>query len=146
MPSISDVFDALNDVKGKLDQVHADDLTTHGKIDTTNAELQAANGKLDVLAQAFTDLGTGIDDRLDELISGQQLANSLALHLTKQQQTIICAIEHVSQNTCELVNIADAQLRSARATESYARRGTRARAQRRPRGEDRCLLPTRGAP
>jgi hypothetical protein len=114
MASINDVFDALNDIKGKLDQVHADELTTHGKLDTVNTRLTTLN-------QTVSGVGTAINSRLDALVNGQKLANELALHETKQNETIICALEHISRNTCELVTIADIELRAAQATSASVR-------------------------
>lgn len=114
MASINDVFNALNDIKGKLDQLHADELNEGAKIDATN-------GKLDAVQQTITDVGTAINGRLDKVINEEQLANALLLHLTTQGQTIICALEHISANTCTLVNLADAQLRVARLTQASAR-------------------------
>jgi hypothetical protein len=100
MASISDVFNALNDIKGKLDQLHADELTAHAKADATNDKLDALLG---------------------EIINAEDQARQIGLHLTKQNETIICALEHISHNTCALVTLADAQLVSARATEASSR-------------------------
>ncbi len=103
MASISDVFDALNDVKGKLDQLHADNLNH-------NVLIEATNTKLDALDQSVASLETTLDGRLLSMLQEQQLGNQLLLHLTKQQETVICGIEQISRNTCTLVNLASEQL------------------------------------
>jgi hypothetical protein len=89
MPSIDDLFNALNAIRARLDQLHADEQAVH--------------------------------QRLDALLAEQQRTSSIGVHLTKQNRTIICALEKVSRNTCELVTIADHQRRSAEESASSLR-------------------------
>lgn len=45
----------------------------------------------------------GTNSRLDSLIGLGQYANQALYYLSQQNDTIICALEHISQNTCNLV-------------------------------------------
>lgn len=114
MASISDVFNALNDIKGKLDTLHVDETNNGQKQDATN-------NKLDQLGQTVTNVGTAVDGRFVQVLQQQQLSNQLVLHLTRQQETVICILEHISRNTCELVNLGTNELKSIQAIEEYAR-------------------------
>lgn len=75
MASISDVFDALNDVKGKLDQLHADNLNH-------NVLIEATNTKLDALDQSVASLETTLDGRLLSMLQEQQLGTLSVAPLT----------------------------------------------------------------
>jgi hypothetical protein len=107
MASISDVFNALNDIKGKLDQLHADEITEHGK--------------LDAVVNAVNTAPTGITSRLDQLVGAETQAAQIALHMPRQNEAILCAIEHVSRNTCELVMLADRQLEALHGVQASTR-------------------------
>ena len=47
--------------------------------------------------------------RLEALIDGQYYANRALHHQTVQADTMICALEHISRNTCEILNEAHRQ-------------------------------------
>jgi predicted nuclease with TOPRIM domain len=121
MASISDVFDALNDVKGKLDQLHVDGTNNGLKIDATNGKLDTVNAKLDVLNTTVTNVGAAVDARFNQVLQQQQLSNQLVHHLTRQQETVICILEHISQNTCELVNLETKELQATLAIQEHSR-------------------------
>ncbi|MDQ3668007.1 MAG: hypothetical protein M3410_15825 [Acidobacteriota bacterium] len=121
MASISDVFDALNDIKGKLDQLHVDGTNNGLKIDATNVELDTVNAKLDVLDQTVTNVGAAVDARFNQVLQQQQLSNQLVHHLTRQQETVICILEHISRNTCELVNLETKDLKATLAIQEHSR-------------------------
>lgn len=93
MASISDVFNALNQLKGKLDTLHTDNL---------NSDL-----KLDSIAQAISDLDAMVDARLHVALHKQYVALKLLEHLTKQQDTALCWLEKIARSACDLVNLAD---------------------------------------
>src|SRR6188508_2042433 len=42
--------------------------------------------------------------RLEALIDGQHYGNRALHHQTVQAETMICALEHISRNTCEILN------------------------------------------
>lgn len=96
MASITDVFNALNDIKARLDSLHADNVSNGSKLDT-------------------------IDGKLDAIDQQERLTNQLVLHLTKQETAIICILEHISRNTCDLVNLSSLQLKALHAIEDQTR-------------------------
>lgn len=114
MASINDVFNALNDIKGKLDQLHVDATNNGQKQDATN-------NKLDTLNQTVTTVGTAVDARFAQVLQQQQLSNQLVHHLTQQQETVICILENVSRNTCELVNLETEELKATLAVQEHSR-------------------------
>jgi hypothetical protein len=88
-PTVADVFNQLVLVNGKLDQ-----------IDTNTFGQAAAINNLD------GDVNKGFKATVDALKTLALLdieAIKLIFHLTQQTDTMICALEHISKNTCELV-------------------------------------------
>jgi len=97
MASVDDVFNAINAADTKLDIVHSD--------------LVTANQTLTTIASTTKNGFQGVDGRLDGLIAGQKTTNALLTHLIQQTDAVLCILEHISKNTCTLVNEADAQRR-----------------------------------
>jgi hypothetical protein len=97
MASVDDVFNAINAADTKLDLIHSD--------------LGTTNQTLTTIASTTSDGFQAVEGRLDQLIAGQKTTNDLLAHLVGQTDTVICILEHISKNTCTLVNEADAQRR-----------------------------------
>jgi hypothetical protein len=96
MPSISDVYNQLQAITGKLDQIHADGVaeitaTQHVKtsVDTLDGDVKAG----------FAATVHGL-----QIIAQIEIAAvQLLFHLTQQTDTMICALEHISKNTCAIL-------------------------------------------
>lgn len=95
MPNVDDVFNELTAANANLQQIHADlgdlkDATdaVKGAVDKVDGTLKAGFGQLINLG-AYTNLALA--------------------HNAKQNDTIICVLEKISRNTCELVNEAHTQ-------------------------------------
>lgn len=102
MASINDVFNQLVAVNGKLGQI---EVNTANETVATN-QVNASVGTLD------TDLKAGFAATVNALQTIIQLdvdAVQLLLHLTQQADTMICVLEHISQNTCGILNQATLQ-------------------------------------
>lgn len=92
-PTVTDVFNQLVGVNGKLDQVEV-------------------NTSMIALLNASVNAGFAATvDRLDTVADLQIETLKLVFHLTRQNEAIICALENISRNTCELVNQATVQTR-----------------------------------
>jgi hypothetical protein len=88
-PTVADVFDQLKIANDKLDQIN---VSTIGQ----------ANG----LSQLDGDVNTGFKATVDALHAIAQIDTEvvkLLFHLTQQADTMICALEHISKNTCEML-------------------------------------------
>lgn len=94
-PTVGDVFNQLVLVNGKLDAI---DTNTFGQANAIN--------NLD------GDVNKGFKATVDMLKVLAQIdieAVKLLFHLTQQTDTMICALEHISKNTCEILNQATIQ-------------------------------------
>jgi hypothetical protein len=78
----------LDDVKGKLDVLKAATDAVHSAVDHVNKTLQWGFGQLIVIGD-YTNLALA--------------------HNAEQNDTIICILEHISKNTCALLNEAHTQ-------------------------------------
>jgi hypothetical protein len=76
--------------------------------DILNA-LNGANNRLDLVKGAVDAVNATLNTGLSQLIAIGQYTNQALFHLSKQDDTIICALEHISRNTCNLVTEAHLQ-------------------------------------
>jgi len=96
MAGINDLFNQLVAANGKLDQLHTD--VTNG----TAATNQVKNS----VDQLDTDVKNGFTATVNALTILEQIGVAeiqLLFHLTQQADTMICALEHISKNTCAIL-------------------------------------------
>lgn len=96
MASINDVFNELQAVNTTLGQIHADGVA---EINATN-QVQASVDTLDA------DVKAGFAATVNALNTIAQInieAVKLIFHQTQQSDTMICALEQISKNTCEIL-------------------------------------------
>lgn len=96
MASINDVFNQLVAVNGKLDQLHTDSVTETAA--TNQVKARVDNLDNDVKAGFASTVAA-----LNTIAAIQTAAAELLFHLTQQTDTMICALEHISQNTCAIL-------------------------------------------
>ena len=96
MASINDVFNELQAVNNTLGQIHADGIAetnatnqVKASVDTVDADVKAG------FAATVNGLNTIAKIDIE--------AVKLLFHLTQQADTMICALEHISKNTCEIL-------------------------------------------
>lgn len=102
MASINDVFNELQAVNTTLGQIHADGVA---EINATN-QVKASVDTLDA------DVKVGFAAALNGLNTIAKIdieAVKLLFHLTQQADTMICVLEHISKNTCEILTQATIQ-------------------------------------
>jgi hypothetical protein len=90
MPSAQDVLNAINGVNNRLDG--------------TNNRLDDVKTQLDLLHQSIEKVNQTLNWGFSQLISLGNYTNQALFHNNKQNETIICILEHISKNTCELWN------------------------------------------
>ena len=90
MASADDILNALNGTNGRLDDLKA-------AVDNESTAVTTAVNNAAAQITAALNAGFG------QLITLGQYTNQALFHLSQQNDTIICALEHISQNTCNLV-------------------------------------------
>jgi hypothetical protein len=98
MPTISDAFHQLQDANTKLDTLHNDVTALKASEDATTAAVNGVRNSVDRAVQ-----------ELVLLVQGQVYTNQALFHVTQQNDTMICILEHISKNTCMLLNEAHIQ-------------------------------------
>ena len=93
MASADDILNALNGANGRLDNVKA-------AVDNVTAAVNATTAAVNNSANQIT---AALNAGFAQLVSLGQYTNQALYHLSQQDDTIICALEHISQNTCNLV-------------------------------------------
>ena len=97
MASINDLDTKLGTIINSLNQLHADNV----------AEISAIN-------QVNSSIGTLTNDVTAGFSVMAQIETAMAkllFHLTQQTDTMICALEHISQNTCGILTQTTIQTR-----------------------------------
>jgi hypothetical protein len=90
MPSAQDLLDAINGV--------------NNRVDGTNSRLDDVNAQLDLIHQSIEQVNQTLNWGFGQLITLGNYTNQALFQNTKQNETIICILEHISKNTCELWN------------------------------------------
>lgn len=104
MPSASDVLNEIKGVNSRLDGAN-------GRLDGVNARLDDVKGKLDALKAATDAVRASVEtvnktlqNGFSTLITLGIYTNQALFHNSQQNDTIICMLEQISRNTCQLVN------------------------------------------
>jgi hypothetical protein len=90
MPNADDLYNQLLDANTKL-----------GQINSTLVDVKSAT---DAVKSAVNQVNTTLVNGFGQLISIGDYTNKALYQNSKQNETIICNLEHISKNTCELLN------------------------------------------
>lgn len=109
MPTINEVWEQALQINANLATVHGDLTTANARLQTLIARAEEGNDWLeelrDLVLQGFTVVAAG----LQGVAARQDLALKLQAHQIEQGKTMICNLEHISRNTCQLVEQASRQ-------------------------------------
>jgi len=95
MPTINDVYKMLVNVQNNTKAIHNDLQTVTQELLYSNLQLK---NTIDILNDGFLNLSKGIKGMVE-----------MQIHNNNQNDTIICILEKISKNTCQLVNEANKQ-------------------------------------
>ena len=109
MASAQDVLDAIKAANGKLDTVHGDLGGVNNRLDGANSRLDDIKGKLDAVVKSVQDVNTTLNWGFGQLITIGNYTNQALAQNAAQNDTMICILEHISKNTCLLLNEAHEQ-------------------------------------
>jgi hypothetical protein len=109
MASAQDVLDAINAANGKLDTVHGDLGGVNNRLDGANSRLDDIKGKLDAVVKSVQDVNASLNWGFGQLITIGNYTNQALAQNAAQNDTMICILEHISKNTCLLLNEAHEQ-------------------------------------
>jgi len=104
MASAQDVLNAVNGANGRLDEVNNRLGGVHTRLDGTNARLDDVKAKLDQVTKSIQDVNTTLNWGFAQLITIGNYTNQALAQNAAQNDTMICILEHISRNTCELLN------------------------------------------
>ena len=104
MASAQDVLNAVNGANGRLDEVNNRLGGVHTRLDGTNARLDDVKAKLDQVTKSIQDVNTTLNWGFGQLITLGNYTNQALAQNAAQNDTMICILEHISRNTCELLN------------------------------------------
>jgi chromosome segregation ATPase len=90
MPSADDLFNQLKAANNRLEDIKDRLLDVKSSTDLVKASVDQVNSTL--------------NSGFSQLVSLGQYANEALWHNARQNDAIICILEHISKNTCELLN------------------------------------------
>jgi hypothetical protein len=102
MASIDDVINRLDGANGLLQQINGD-------LGQVNVHLASLEGAVNALKTMVTQGFATVSQELQQVIQLQAYTNQALYHISQQDDTIICILEHISKNTCALLNEAHTQ-------------------------------------
>jgi chromosome segregation ATPase len=97
MPSADDLFNQL--------------VAANNRLESIKGELLDVKASTDAVKNAVNQVNSTLNNGFSELITLGQYTNQALWQNSKQNDTIICILEHISKNTCELLNQAVVQTR-----------------------------------
>jgi hypothetical protein len=106
MTSVSDVYDQMVQANANLQQIDSD--VVHVKVSTDAVKTAVEQGLTQVVSTLSTGFAT-LSQELQQLLTLEKFADLALAHIAKQNDTIICILEHISQQTCATLNEAHTQ-------------------------------------
>lgn len=104
MASAQDILDSINGANTRLDNVNT-------KLDTVNSTLNDVKAGVLAVNTSIQNVQKLLQWGFSQLISLGQYTNQALFQNDKQNDTMICILEHISQNTCAILNEAHVQTR-----------------------------------
>lgn len=116
MPTINEVWEQAQQINANLVTIH-NDLTglsnccgvTNQRLTTLIPRVEETNDWLEEIRQLVNDGFAAMSSGFAGVLARQDITNALLHYQIEQNNTIICALEHISKNTCELLNHASRQ-------------------------------------
>lgn len=105
MPSAGDFFNEMKATNVRLDTLNA---TTSNVL----GEVQGANTRLDTLIVTTNGVRVSVDNvavKIDQQIAIETVIRDAVIHQIKQNETIICLLKQIADNTCRTLNEAHIQ-------------------------------------
>jgi hypothetical protein len=116
VPTINEVWEQAQQINANLVIIH-DDLTglsdccgvTNQRLNTLVSRVEETNDWLEEVRQLVNDGFAAMSVGIAGIHARQDITNALLRYQIEQNNTIICALERISKNTCELLNHAARQ-------------------------------------
>ena len=102
MPSAKEFYDRIVEVRDNTNQIST-------KLDTTNNHLAAIEGKLDAIDADIKQVQQLLLWGFKQLITLGQYTNLALFHNDQQNDTMICQLQQIAENTCCICNEAHLQ-------------------------------------
>jgi hypothetical protein len=109
MPTLNEVWEQALQINANLVTVHDDLTTTNSRLQSLLARADEANDWLEELRNLVDQGFATVTAGMQAMLARQDLALKLQAYQIEQGQTMICALEHISRNTCQLVEQATRQ-------------------------------------
>src|SRR4051812_10671634 len=108
MASLSDVYKEIQHINNRLDTLHADVQQLTTRLEALRADTNTGfSNTVKTLNAGFTTLTQDVQ----AVATLQMFTNEVLLHQVKQHDTMICILEKISANTCDLVSQSHTQTR-----------------------------------
>lgn len=108
MPSINDVFNQLQQVNGRLSALESQLVQANGHLQGLRNDLTQLRGRVDAgfddTVKTLNAGFTNASQAMQTLAALESFTNQILAHQSAQNDTIICILEKISRNTCNLVS------------------------------------------
>lgn len=97
MANASDILNAINGVNSRLND-------TNARLDDVKGKLDAVKAATDAVRSSVDSVNNTLQQGFNTLITLGIYTNQALFHNSQQNDTMICMLEQISRNTCQLVN------------------------------------------
>ena len=97
MANATDIFNEIKNVNSHLDGVN-------GRLDDVNGKLDDLKAATDAVQSSVNNVDNTLHQGFNTLITLGIYTNQALYHNSEQNDTMICMLEQISRNTCQLVN------------------------------------------
>ncbi len=102
MPSVQDVYDRVVEIRDRLDSANV-------KLDALKTSVDTVKTATDAVHSAVDQVNNTLASNFKMLVTLGQYTNAALFQNSQQNDTIICVLEHISKNTCALLEEAHVQ-------------------------------------
>jgi hypothetical protein len=102
VPNASDIYNEIKGVNTRLDGANA-------RLDDVKGKLDALKAATDAVRSSVDKVNSTLQNGFNTLITLGIYANQALYHNSQQNDTMICMLEQIARNTCQLVNYAAVQ-------------------------------------
>jgi chromosome segregation ATPase len=104
MPSVDDVFNAIQGVNTRLDTVNNQLSDLKNSTDAVKTATDAVKASTDAVKTAVQAVNATLTTGFGQLVTLGVYTNKALFHNSKQNETIICLLEQISDHTCKILN------------------------------------------
>lgn len=109
MPSAQDILNAINGIEDRLGDVSGTAGGVNGRLEDIKGKLDSINASISAVDAHVQAVQQALQWGFQQLITLGQYTNQALFHNDQQNDAMICLLQQISNNTCQILNEAHTQ-------------------------------------